>query len=82
MTRIKLACAGILSGSLVLMLSVAAQEEPSAGPVFPFGAVYFRKSNPPEADWARDHQTAAQMGVQHLPSLVYVGIDREFAGPL
>lgn len=32
-------------------------------PVFPYGAVYFRKSNPPEADWARDHQTAARLGV-------------------
>ena len=32
-------------------------------PVFPFGAVYFRKSNPPEQDWERDHKTAAQMGV-------------------
>lgn len=32
-------------------------------PVFPFGAVYFRKSSPPEQDWARDHQTAAGMGI-------------------
>jgi beta-galactosidase len=32
-------------------------------PVFPYGAVYFRKSNPPEADWARDHETAAQTGM-------------------
>src|SRR5437016_10890154 len=32
-------------------------------PVFPYGAVYFRKSNPPEADWARDHQTAARIGM-------------------
>lgn len=32
-------------------------------PVFPYGAVYFRKSNPPEQDWARDHQTAARMGM-------------------
>ena len=31
--------------------------------MFPFGAVYFRKSNPPEQDWERDHKTAAQMGV-------------------
>lgn len=31
--------------------------------VFPYGGVYFRKSNPPEADWARDHQTAARMGM-------------------
>ncbi|MCU1262235.1 MAG: Beta-galactosidase [Bryobacterales bacterium] len=32
-------------------------------PAFPYGAVYFRKSNPPEQDWARDHQTAARMGM-------------------
>jgi beta-galactosidase len=31
--------------------------------VFPYGAVYFRKSNPPEVDWARDHKTAAQVGM-------------------
>jgi beta-galactosidase len=31
--------------------------------VFPYGAVYFRKSNPPEEDWARDHQTAAHIGM-------------------
>ena len=32
-------------------------------PVFPYGAVYFRKSNPPEEDWARDHETAARIGM-------------------
>lgn len=32
-------------------------------PTFPYGAVYFRKSNPPEQDWARDHQTAARIGM-------------------
>jgi beta-galactosidase len=32
-------------------------------PRFPFGAVYFRKSNPPRADWARDYQVAAQDGM-------------------
>ena len=31
--------------------------------IFPYGAVYFRKSNPPPADWERDHQTAAQSGM-------------------
>jgi beta-galactosidase len=30
---------------------------------FPYGAVYFRKSNPPAEDWAKDHQTAAQIGM-------------------
>ncbi len=34
-----------------------------ADPVYPFGAVYFRKSNPPATDWARDHATAASLGM-------------------
>ncbi len=29
-------------------------------PAFPYGAVYFRKSNPPKADWPRDYATAAE----------------------
>jgi len=37
--------------------------EDSRAPVFPYGAVYFRKSNPPEQDWARDHETAAHVGM-------------------
>ena len=32
-------------------------------PVFPYGAVYFRKTNPPPEDWARDHKTAAETGM-------------------
>jgi beta-galactosidase len=39
-----------------------AAAHPSA-PVFPYVAVYFRKTNPPPEDWARDHQTAAQTGM-------------------
>jgi beta-galactosidase len=35
----------------------------SALPAFPYGAVYFRKSNPPREDWSRDYQTAAQDGM-------------------
>src|SRR5689334_10798868 len=31
--------------------------------VFPYGAVYFRKSNPPAGEWERDHKTAAQAGM-------------------
>lgn len=31
-------------------------------PDFPYGAVYFRHSNPPEEDWERDYQTAAEDG--------------------
>jgi len=32
-------------------------------PQTPFGAVYFRKSNPPKADWARDYGIASQDGL-------------------
>jgi beta-galactosidase len=32
-------------------------------PTFPYGAVYFRKSNPPREDWARDYRTAAEDGM-------------------
>lgn len=35
----------------------------NALPEFPYGAVYFRKSNPPKEDWARDYQTAAEDGM-------------------
>ena len=35
----------------------------AADPIFPYGSVYFRKSNPPEQDWERDHKTAAQIGM-------------------
>lgn len=31
-------------------------------PVFPYGAVYFRKSNPPPEEWDRDYRTAAADG--------------------
>ena len=36
---------------------------PSPGIPFTYGAVYFRKSNPPRGDWERDYRTAAQDGV-------------------
>jgi beta-galactosidase len=32
-------------------------------PQFPFGAVYFRKSNPPRADWDRDYGVASEDGL-------------------
>src|ERR1700732_1549337 len=49
---------------LILAAAAQAAEGPKATPpVFPYGAVYFRKSNPPEQDWARDHQTAARIGM-------------------
>ncbi len=47
----------------VAALWFAASALPAADPVFPYGAVYFRKSNPPETDWARDHAMAARIGM-------------------
>src|SRR5689334_15004734 len=52
-----------LAAALAVPLLLTAQEPPFPNPSFPFGAVYFRKSNPPEADWERDHKIAAEMGV-------------------
>jgi beta-galactosidase len=40
-----------------------AAKEVAMGSTFPYGAVYFRKTNPPAEDWARDHKTAAQIGM-------------------
>lgn len=31
-------------------------------PAYPYGGVYFRKSNPPADDWEKDHQIAADLG--------------------
>jgi hypothetical protein len=42
---------------------------------FPYGAVYFRKSNPPKEDWARTMNSRAGRQ-QHLPPLVHVGEHR------
>lgn len=46
---------------LVILAQITVAQ--TAQPVFPYGAVYFRKSNPPEQDWARDHQMAARIGM-------------------
>jgi beta-galactosidase len=32
-------------------------------PAFPYGAVYFRKSNPPREEWSRDYKTASEDGM-------------------
>ena len=54
----------LIVSALLMTASVVAAEGPKiAPPIFPYGAVYFRKSNPPEQDWARDHQTAARIGM-------------------
>ena len=50
---------------LALLLPLCAVQA-AEDPVFPYGAVYFRKSNPPEEDWERDHQTAAKIGMNNF----------------
>src|SRR3977135_965558 len=52
-----------LAAILAIAPVVAADLPKVESPVFPYGAVYFRKSNPPEEDWARDHQAAARIGM-------------------
>ena len=52
----------LISAAVAVSVLVHAAPPPS-DPVFPYGAVYFRKSNPPEDDWARDHKTAADIGM-------------------
>ena len=51
--------------SILPGLPLAAQTPPATwpDPVFPYGAVYFRKSSPPPQDWERDHQVAANLGM-------------------
>jgi beta-galactosidase len=51
--------------ALILLLSFSF-DALAQDPVFPYGAVYFRKSNPPEEDWSRDHQTAAKIGMNNF----------------
>ncbi len=53
-------------GRTILAFILAAFAAFAADPVFPYGAVYFRKSNPPEEDWARDHKTAAKIGMNNF----------------
>ena len=36
-------------------------------PDFPYGAVYYRVSNPPAKDWERDYATAAEDGTSISP---------------
>ena len=63
MRTIKSRAASIALGILAAVFGLCAQSQSFPDPVFPFGAVYFRKSNPPEQDWERDHKTAADMGM-------------------
>ncbi len=52
----------LTAGTALAQTAELPQPTPST-PVFPYGAVYFRKTDPPEADWARDHETAARTGM-------------------
>ncbi|MBA2588158.1 MAG: beta-galactosidase [Alphaproteobacteria bacterium] len=47
----------------VLAATRAGAAERARLPVFTGGAVYFRKSNPPPAEWARDYKAAADIGM-------------------
>jgi beta-galactosidase len=58
----------LLTASTTLAHAIELPQQPAARatpsiPVFPYGAVYFRKTNPPPQDWARDFQTAARVGM-------------------
>ena len=53
----------------LLLLGIPAAAQQVKEPVFPYGAVYFRKSNPPEEDWEKDHKTAAEAGIAGVPAL-------------
>ncbi len=48
---------------LLLLVIASLAQAVEQDPVFPYGAVYFRKSNPPQEDWETDHKTAAELGV-------------------
>ncbi len=48
---------------LVIAIFSSDAQAQDRSPVFPYGAVYFRKSNPPGEDWERDYKTAAELGV-------------------
>jgi beta-galactosidase len=52
-----------IGGADALAQGLPPAKDVAMGSVFPYGAVYFRKSNPPAEDWARDHQTAARVGM-------------------
>jgi hypothetical protein len=42
-------------------------------PQVPFGAVYFRKSNPPQEDWERDYGVAAEDGLNVFSLCLFLG---------
>jgi len=47
-------------------------------PQLPYGAVYFRKSNPPKSDWERDYQVAGEDGLNVFRHwFMWASIERE-----
>ena len=60
---------GIAAGLIPLVPSMSAlARDREAGtkpgiPQIPYGAVYFRKSNPPREDWEQDYKTASEDGI-------------------
>ena len=60
---------GIAAGLIPLIPSMSAlARDREAGtkpgiPQIPYGAVYFRKSNPPREDWEQDYKTASEDGI-------------------
>jgi len=66
---------------LLMLVSVAGAADQA--PVFPYGAVYFRKSNPPREDWERDYKTAAELGVnvmRHWFMWAVIGRTKRYQG--
>ena len=63
-------------GFAVLFSILAAAFASAADPVFPYGGLYFQKSNPPEEDWANDHKIAAQLGMNTFrPWVMWAAIE-------
>jgi len=57
------AAGAVSSGRLVLGQTPAQSPSLHGLPTIPYGAVYFRKSNPPKEDWERDYAQAARDGM-------------------
>lgn len=55
--------AAIVKNQMVATASDTTVSPAEPAIVFPYGAVYFRKSNPPADDWEKDYKTAAGLGV-------------------
>ena len=57
------ALAAATQGGLALADQPVARSSIESLPMIPYGAVYFRKSNPPKEDWERDYKQAAADGM-------------------